>query len=52
MAQAKTCGLSNLTILTADMNLFDASVTYDRLVSVEMFEHMQNYKVLYGKIAN
>lgn len=52
MTQAKTCGLSNLTILTADMNVFDAPSTYDRLVSVEMFEHMRNYKVLYGKVAS
>ena len=41
MAAAKARGLSNLTIITADMNNFEAPSTYDRIVSVEMFEHMR-----------
>lgn len=49
-AQAR--GLTNLTIITADMNVFEAPEQYDRIVSVEMFEHMRNYQVLYGKVAN
>lgn len=48
---AKSLGLSNLTIITADMNLFDAPSSYDRIVSVEMFEHMRNWQVLYSKVA-
>lgn len=52
MATAKARGLSNLTIITADMNNFEASSTYDRIVSVEMFEHMRNWQVLYGKVAS
>ena len=51
-AAAKARGLSNLTIITADMNNFEAPSTYDRIVSVEMFEHMRNWQVLYGKVAN
>lgn len=51
MGQAKARGLSNIHILTADMNVFDTEQTYDRIVSVEMFEHMRNYQVLYGKVA-
>lgn len=51
MSQAKARGLSNIHILTADMNVFDTEQTYDRIVSVEMFEHMRNYQVLYGKVA-
>ena len=51
LAAAKSRGLSNLTIITADMNVFEAPNTYDRIVSVEMFEHMRNYQVLYGKVA-
>jgi hypothetical protein len=31
-------GLTNLTIITCDMNVFDAPGTYDRVVSIEMFE--------------
>ena len=52
MAAAKARGLSNLTIITADMNNFEAPSTYDRIVSVEMFEHMRNWQVLYGKVAS
>jgi cyclopropane-fatty-acyl-phospholipid synthase len=52
MAAAKTRGISNLNIITADMNHFAAPQTYDRIVSVEMFEHMRNYHVLYGKVAS
>jgi cyclopropane-fatty-acyl-phospholipid synthase len=52
MAQAKAKGFNNLTIITADMNVFEAPSTYDRVVSVEMFEHMRNYQVLYAKVAS
>ncbi len=48
---AKSLGIKNLNIITSDMNVFEAPATYDRIVSVEMFEHMRNYKMLYGKIA-
>lgn len=51
MHTAKSRGLTNLTIITADMNVFEAPGKYDRVVSVEMFEHMRNYQVLYGKVA-
>jgi cyclopropane-fatty-acyl-phospholipid synthase len=39
-------GLSNVTVLTADMNGFSPSKKVDRIVSVEMFEHMANWHVL------
>ncbi len=52
MAQAQQRGLQNLNILTADMNDFDAPALYDRVVSIEMFEHMRNYQILYEKVAN
>jgi cyclopropane-fatty-acyl-phospholipid synthase len=52
MASAKARGLVNLTIITADMNVFEAPEKYDRIVSVEMFEHMRNWQILYGKVAN
>ncbi len=51
MNTAKSRGLTNINIITADMNTFEAPATYDRVVSVEMFEHMRNYQVLYGKVA-
>jgi len=49
--EAARLGLANLTILTRDMNLFEAEGTYDRVVSVEMFEHMKNYQALMANIA-
>jgi cyclopropane-fatty-acyl-phospholipid synthase len=51
-AEAARRGFKNLTILTADMNVFDTTETFDRVVSVEMFEHMKNYQLLMAKIAN
>ncbi len=50
-AEAARRGLGNLTIITADMNGFEAPGEFDRCVSVEMFEHMKNYEALMGKVA-
>ena len=52
MQMAKSLGITNLNIITCDMNTFEAPAKYDRVVSVEMFEHMRNWQVLYGKVAN
>lgn len=49
--QAALRGLKNVRIITADMNEFTISETFDRIVSVEMFEHMRNYQVLLGRIS-
>ncbi len=49
--QAAERGLNNITIITADMNDFDISQRFDRVVSVEMFEHMRNYQQLMRRIA-
>ena len=51
LARAAERGLSNLTILTADINDFEAPGTYDRVVSVEMFEHLRNHRELMARIA-
>jgi cyclopropane-fatty-acyl-phospholipid synthase len=48
---AKSLSITNLTIITADMNVFEAPSSYDRIVSVEMFEHMRNWQTLYSKVA-
>jgi cyclopropane-fatty-acyl-phospholipid synthase len=50
-SEAKRCGFGNLTVLTADMNDFEHAGGFDRVVSVEMFEHMKNYRRLLAKIA-
>jgi cyclopropane-fatty-acyl-phospholipid synthase len=50
--EARKRGLTNLRILTADMNEFDiARGQFDRVVSVEMFEHMKNYERLLKNVA-
>ena len=43
-------GLGNLETVTADMNRFDPPGRFDRIVSVEMFEHMRNYERLLGRV--
>jgi cyclopropane-fatty-acyl-phospholipid synthase len=50
-AECARRGLRNLTILTCDMNRFDIAARFDRVVSVEMFEHMKNYELLMANIA-
>ena len=47
---AATRGLSNITIITADINKFRPEQKYDRIVSVEMFEHVRNHEVLLERI--
>jgi cyclopropane-fatty-acyl-phospholipid synthase len=47
--QARAQGLSNLSVITADMNHFEAGAVYDRIVSVEMFEHMSNWRDLLAR---
>ncbi len=43
-------GSTNLTVITCDMNDFQADAQFDRVVSVEMFEHMSNWEALLGKV--
>lgn len=50
-ATARARGLTNLTVLTADAATFiPPASTFDRVVSVEMFEHMKNYRALMTRI--
>ena len=49
---AKQRGITNLTIVTCDMNEFTATGRFDRIVSVEMFEHMRNYRSLMRKLSS
>lgn len=45
-------GLENVRVLTSDMNAFSTDETFDRVVSVEMFEHMRNYRELLSRISS
>ena len=46
LARAAARGLANVEVQRADMNAFEPAAKYDRLVSVEMFEHMSNWRAL------
>ena len=50
--QAKKRKLKNISVITEDMNKFNPKARYDRVVSVEMIEHMRNHKKLFQKIAS
>ncbi|MBL0921032.1 MAG: class I SAM-dependent methyltransferase [Phycisphaerales bacterium] len=52
LAEAARRGLRPPTIITADINDLELSRRFDRVVSVEMFEHVRNYKALLGRIAS
>ena len=53
-AEAKRRELYNVRVITSDMNVFTPPEpgTYDRIVSVEMMEHMKNYRELMRRIAS
>lgn len=48
---AASRGLDNIEVITADMNEFSIDRRFDRVVSIEMFEHMRNYGVLFERIS-
>ena len=52
---AKGTGLSNLTLVTGDIATyeFQAPLTesFDRVLSIELFEHMKNYQLLLRKVS-
>ena len=55
--RSKSLGLGNVKVMTADMadfeadSRFDQIEQFDRVISIEMFEHMKNYKRLLRRIA-
>ena len=51
-ARARERGLENLSVITRNMIEFDTDAeAFDRVVSVEMFEHMKNYELLLARVA-
>ena len=51
-ARAEQLGLENIRVMTADMRDFETDESFDRVVSVEMFEHMRNYRLLFQRVAH
>ena len=50
-SKAESLDLSNVRLITSDMNEFEISEKFDLVVSVEMFEHMRNYQVLFQRVS-
>ncbi len=52
-AEALSRGLTNVQVIMCDMNEFGPGAqSFDRVVSVEMFEHMRNYDCLLQRVAS
>ena len=51
LGQCSERGLGNVEILTQDVNALNLDTRFDRIVSVEMFEHVRNYQLLFERIA-
>jgi len=49
-AEAMRRGLSNLRVLTCDINHFATDARFDRVVSVEMFEHLRNWPEAFRRV--
>ena len=50
--RARDRNIANLQVITQDLNVFKPPLgknSYDRIVSIECFEHMKNYEVLFGR---
>jgi cyclopropane-fatty-acyl-phospholipid synthase len=50
--EAQASGLFNLRVVTCDVNEFETEAAhYDRVVSVEMFEHLRNWPHIFARVA-
>jgi len=43
-------GLNNVNIITANINDFEINSQFDRVMSVEMLEHVRNYQILFKRV--
>lgn len=50
-AEAASRGLGNVRVVTCDFNDFDTAERFDRVVSVEMFEHLRNWPRAFAQVA-
>ncbi|MBK8267622.1 MAG: class I SAM-dependent methyltransferase [Planctomycetes bacterium] len=50
-SQCRERGIANVEVVTADINVFEPADRFDRVVSVEMFEHVRNHELLISRIA-
>lgn len=52
LSQAALRGINNINVITQDINQLELETQFDRVVSVEMFEHVRNYQQLFANIAH
>ncbi|WP_218944251.1 SAM-dependent methyltransferase [Marinicella rhabdoformis] len=52
LSQAESRGLNNISVITQDINQLELNQQFDRVVSVEMFEHVRNYQQLFANISS
>jgi cyclopropane-fatty-acyl-phospholipid synthase len=50
LAKARAAGLDNVDVVTADINHYDTTHHFDRIVSVEMLEHVRNHARLFARL--
>lgn len=50
LGRSQQQGLTNLEVVTCDVNDFEPPERFDRVVSVEMFEHVRNHGALLARI--
>lgn len=50
-AAARARGITSPRVLTSDINDFETDLRFDRIVSIEMFEHMRNWEALLARVA-
>jgi cyclopropane-fatty-acyl-phospholipid synthase len=48
----ESLGLRNVRVITADVNRLDLDESFDRILSVEMLEHVRNHEALFARIAS
>lgn len=51
-ARCEKLGLANVEVITSDICDFETDRIFDRVVSVEMFEHLRNYQELLRRISS
>jgi len=51
LARARARGLANVEVITADARTFDTEARFDRILSVEMFEHLRNYEAMLARVS-
>lgn len=51
-AEARRQGFANVEVVTTDVAQFTPGVRFDRVVSVEMFEHLRNWPEMFRRVAS